>query len=63
MNIESIANLVLGHESSFQAGILHRDVLIGNIMLTENEDDTEGKLGECSLGMLTTGRPTENRGS
>ena len=39
MNIESIADLILGHESSLDAGILHHDVSIGNIMLTENEDD------------------------
>ena len=28
-----------GHESLLNAGILHRDVSIGNIMLTEKEDD------------------------
>ena len=39
MNIESIADLILEHESSLNAEILHRDVSIGNIMLTENEDD------------------------
>ena len=34
-------NLVdfLGHQSLLKAGILHRDVSIGNILLTETEDD------------------------
>ena len=27
------------HESLLKAGILHRDISIGNIMLTENEED------------------------
>ena len=31
--------LFLGHESSLNAGILYRDISIGNIMLTEDEDD------------------------
>ena len=30
---------LLGHESLLNPGILHRDIPIGNIMLTENEDD------------------------
>ena len=29
----------LGHESLLKFGALHRDISIGNIMLTENEDD------------------------
>lgn len=28
-----------GHESLLNAGILHRDISIGNIMLTNEEDD------------------------
>lgn len=39
MNMESIADFTSGHESSLNAGILHRDISIGKIMLTENEDD------------------------
>lgn len=38
----SIHNIQLtwpGHESLLNAGILHRDISVGNIMLTENEDD------------------------
>ena len=37
----SIKNILLtcsGHESLLNAGILHRDISIGNIMLTKNED-------------------------
>lgn len=52
MNMESIADLILGHESSLNAGILHRDVSIGNIMLTENEDD--GFLIDYDLAIKTT---------
>lgn len=52
MNIESIADFNLGHESSLNAGILHRDVSIGNIMLTENEDD--GFLIDYDLAIQTT---------
>ncbi|KAL8699985.1 MAG: hypothetical protein Q9201_005694 [Fulgogasparrea decipioides] len=51
MNIESIADLILGHESSLNAGILHRDISIGNIMLTENEDD--GFLIDYDLAIKT----------
>ena len=39
MNIKGVADFILGHESLLNTGILHRDVSIGNIMLTENEDD------------------------
>jgi len=39
INIESLADFILGHESLLNAGILHRDISIGNIMFTENEDD------------------------
>jgi serine/threonine protein kinase len=35
----SLADFILGHESLLNAGILHRDISIGNIMFTENEDD------------------------
>ena len=52
MNIESIADLILGHESSLDAGILHRDVSSGNIMLTENEND--GFLIDYDLAIKTT---------
>jgi serine/threonine protein kinase len=39
LSIESTADLILGHESLLDAGILHRDISTGNIMLTEQEDD------------------------
>ncbi len=52
MNIESIADFILGHESLLNAGILHRDVSIGNIMLTENEDD--GFLIDLDLAVKTS---------
>jgi len=52
MNIESIADFILGHESLLNAGILHRDVSIGNIMLTENEDD--GFLIDLDLAVMTS---------
>lgn len=52
LNIESIADLILGHESSLNAGILHRDISIGNIMLTENEDD--GFLIDYDLAIQTS---------
>ncbi|KAL8643441.1 MAG: hypothetical protein Q9210_007661, partial [Variospora velana] len=51
MSIESIANFTLGHESSLDAGILHRDISIGNIMLTENEND--GFLIDFDLAIKT----------
>ena len=51
-NIESIADLILGHESSLNAGILHRDISIGNIMLTEDEDD--GFLIDYDLAIKTS---------
>ncbi|KAI4123443.1 MAG: hypothetical protein LQ341_007200, partial [Variospora aurantia] len=51
MSIESIANFTLGHESSLNAGILHRDVSIGNIMLTEDEND--GFLIDFDLAIKT----------
>ena len=51
MNIENIADLILGHESLLNTGILHRDISIGNIMLRENEDD--GFLIDADLGIRT----------
>ena len=39
ISIETILLTCPGHESLLNAGILHRDISIGNIMLTENEDD------------------------
>lgn len=39
INIKTISLTCSGHESLLNAGILHRDVSIGNIMLTEKEDD------------------------
>ncbi len=43
--------IVVGHESLLNAGILHRDVSIGNIMLTEKEDD--GFLIDLDLAIKT----------
>ncbi len=43
---------LLGHESLLNAGILHRDISIGNIMLTENEDD--GFLIDFDLSIKTS---------
>ncbi|KAL2041528.1 hypothetical protein N7G274_005910 [Stereocaulon virgatum] len=37
--ITGLIGAIKGHESLLNAGILHRDVSIGNIMLTEDEDD------------------------
>ena len=39
INIESITNLIIGHESSLNAGILYRNVSISNIILIENKID------------------------
>lgn len=39
LSIENLADLILGHQSLLEAGILHRDISTGNIMLTEQEDD------------------------
>ena len=52
MNIKGIANFILGYESLLNTGILHRDVSIGNIMLTENEDD--GFLTDYDLATRTS---------
>ncbi|KAI9758368.1 MAG: hypothetical protein M1835_000602 [Candelina submexicana] len=41
-----------GHESLLNAGILHRDISIGNIMLTENEDT--GFLIDLDLAIKTS---------
>ena len=51
-NIEGIADFILGHLSSLNAGILHRDVSIGNIMLTKKEDD--GFLIDYDLAIKTS---------
>lgn len=40
MDMESLADFTSGHESSLNVGIRHRDVSIGNIMLTENKADS-----------------------
>ena len=51
----SIHNIQLtwpGHESLLDAGILHRDISIGNIMLTEKEDD--GFLIDFDLSIKTS---------
>ncbi|KAL8669127.1 MAG: hypothetical protein Q9168_006267 [Polycauliona sp. 1 TL-2023] len=50
--INGLVGAIKGHESSLNAGILHRDVSIGNIMLTENEDD--GFLIDYDLAIKTT---------
>jgi len=39
ISIKNISLTCSGHESLLNAGILHRDISIGNIMLTENEDN------------------------
>lgn len=52
MNIESIANFTLGYESSLNAGILYRDVSIGNIIFIENKDN--GFFIDYDLAIKTT---------
>ncbi len=52
MNIKGIADFILGYKSLLNTGILHRDVSIGNIMLTENEDD--GFLTDYDLATRTS---------
>ena len=52
MKIKSVADFILGHESLLNSGILHRDVSVGNIMLTENEDD--GFLIDYDLAIRTS---------
>ncbi|KAI4131510.1 MAG: hypothetical protein LQ341_006359 [Variospora aurantia] len=37
--INGFLGAIHGHESLLEAGILHRDISIGNIMLTKNEED------------------------
>ncbi|KAL8906150.1 MAG: hypothetical protein Q9207_002183 [Kuettlingeria erythrocarpa] len=49
--INGLVGAIKGHESSLNAGILHRDISIGNIMLTENEDD--GFLIDYDLAIKT----------
>ena len=39
ISFHSILLTCSGHESLLKAGILHRDISFGNIMLTENEED------------------------
>ncbi len=48
----AISLTCLGHESLLNAGILHRDISIGNIMLTEKEDD--GFLIDLDLAIKTS---------
>ena len=50
--INDVSLICLGHESLLNAGILHRDVSIGNIILTENEDD--GFLIDLDLAIKTS---------
>ncbi|KAI4225365.1 MAG: hypothetical protein L6R40_008377 [Gallowayella cf. fulva] len=50
--INGLIRAIKGHESSLNAGILYRDVSIGNIMLTENEDD--GFLIDYDLAIKTS---------
>ncbi|KAI9715652.1 MAG: hypothetical protein M1812_005804 [Candelaria pacifica] len=50
--INALIGAVSGHESLLNAGILHRDISIGNIMLTENEDD--GFLIDLDLAIKTS---------
>ena len=51
MKIKSITNLILGHESLLNTRILHRNILIGNIILRENKDN--GFLINTNLGIRT----------
>lgn len=51
IRISDISLTCLGHESLLNAGILHCDVSIGNIMLTEKEDD--GFLIDLDLAIKT----------
>lgn len=37
--VAAFIGAITGHQSLLKAGILHRDISIGNIMLTETEDD------------------------
>ena len=39
ISIQNISLTWSGHEDLLNAGILHRDISVGNIMLTENEDN------------------------
>jgi len=52
ISIKNISLTCSGHESLLNAGILHRDISIGNIMLTENEDD--GFLIDYDLAIKTS---------
>lgn len=52
IRINDISLTYLGHESLLSAGILHRDVSIGNILLTEKEDD--GFLIDLDLAIKTS---------
>jgi len=52
INIGSITDFILGHESLLNGGILHRDISIGNIMLTENENN--GFLIDLDLAIKTS---------
>ncbi|KAL8764940.1 MAG: hypothetical protein Q9209_007804 [Squamulea sp. 1 TL-2023] len=50
--INGFLGAIFGHESLLNAGILHRDVSIGNIILTENEDN--GFLIDLDLAIKTS---------
>ena len=52
INIRNVQLTCLGHESLLKFGALHRDISIGNIMLTENEDD--GFLIDFDLSIKTS---------
>ena len=64
IRINDISLTYLGHESLLNAGILHRDVSMGNILLTEEEDD--GFLIDLDLAIKTSddqasGAPSKTR--
>lgn len=50
--ITGLIGAIKGHESLLNSGILHRDISVGNIMLTENEDD--GFLIDYDLAIRTS---------
>ncbi|KAL8897340.1 MAG: hypothetical protein Q9207_007262 [Kuettlingeria erythrocarpa] len=50
--INGFLGAITGHESLLNAGILHRDISIGNILLTEKEDD--GFLIDLDLAIRTS---------
>ena len=52
IRINDISLTYLGHESLLSAGILYCDISIGNILLTETEDD--GFLIDLNLAIKTS---------